>query len=183
MYIQEIGRAGRDGSPAQAVMYYNNSDISAAAKVNDDIRSFCTSESCRRQFICEHFGANVEKNFQFLHECCDNCEKVCDCDSCFCLADVDFDTGTEENTPTEQDGKDQVHCIQQALSDYFKLENSATGLQTASLKTGLSDMLAEEIARNYKTSTRDSIIKKYPMIKSTVAENIIAIMEQCKGLF
>ena len=121
------------------------------------------------------FGASVEKKFQFPHECCDNCEKVCDCDSCFCLADVKFDSGTEENTQTEQDGKDndQVHCIQQALCDFFKMENSATGLPTGSLKTGLSEMLAQDIARNYKTSTKDSIMKKYPMIESRVAENIV----------
>ena len=56
-YIQEIGRAGRDGLPADAVVHFNNSDISTAAKVTDEIREFCMTKQCRREYPCQHFGS------------------------------------------------------------------------------------------------------------------------------
>ena len=169
-------------------MYYNNSDISSAAKVTDDVRSFCTIETCRREFICKHFGGAVEKNFQFCHQCCDNCEKTCNCDYCFCLEDINFDSDNEENSlsaSNENDNKSNrvILCIQQALLDYFILENEATSMPMGSMNTGLTEEMAKDIAKTYKKCTKQAIMIKYSTVRSSVAENIVAIIEQCKSLF
>ena len=40
-YMQETGRAGRDGSAATAVLYYNNRDIAKNRKgITEEIRDF-----------------------------------------------------------------------------------------------------------------------------------------------
>lgn len=85
-YSQEIGRAGRDGAPADAWMIYGPQDIvlrrkmidsgSAPAEVKrrerarlDALLGFCESVSCRRSVLLNHFG-------EVRREPCGNCD-VC----------------------------------------------------------------------------------------------------------
>ena len=57
-YMQEIGRAGRQGQKAEAVLYYNNSDISRSRKgMSEAMIYFCRNEnSCLRKQLLQHFG-------------------------------------------------------------------------------------------------------------------------------
>ena len=44
-YFHETGRAGRGGNQAEAVLYYNNTDISKSVKeMSNSVRSYCLSE-------------------------------------------------------------------------------------------------------------------------------------------
>lgn len=81
-YYQEIGRAGRDGLPAEAIMFYNFGDImmrrnfvdaSGQKEINgeklDFMQKFAEATVCRRRILLSYFSEEV------THDCgnCDNC--------------------------------------------------------------------------------------------------------------
>jgi ATP-dependent DNA helicase RecQ len=85
-YYQEIGRAGRDGEPADAVLFYRTEDLGLrrffAGGGNDEarrafnqsrvemMRGYAEHDHCRRVFVLSYFGEETSG------ECgnCDNCE-------------------------------------------------------------------------------------------------------------
>jgi superfamily II DNA helicase RecQ len=91
-YIQQIGRAGRDGHPAKCLLMYSEWELGSMLKKAQDredsdlreveigwankLTAFVQSKGCRHQFICRSFGEE-------LPECrvdgggghCDNCKR------------------------------------------------------------------------------------------------------------
>ena len=96
-WYQELGRAGRDGAPAEALMLYGMDDIRMRRTFIDDseredaqkrfehqrlnaLLAICEAAGCRRQALLRYFGEASEP--------CGNCDR--------CLAPVETFDGTVE---------------------------------------------------------------------------------------
>ena len=75
-YFQEIGRAGRDGLPSKATLYYNNTDIRTNRPgITHDIITYCRQEQqCRRKVLLDYFGYDLTPENPDSLPCCDVCE-------------------------------------------------------------------------------------------------------------
>ncbi|RTE52037.1 DNA helicase RecQ [Arenibacter aquaticus] len=81
-YYQEIGRSGRDGLPAHALLFHSYGDVIqlqrfASGAANEEVqlaklermKQFSEASTCRRKILLSYFG-------EFLQEDCGNCD-VC----------------------------------------------------------------------------------------------------------
>ena len=82
-YMQEIGRAGRRGSPSTALLYFSKSDISQnrvdSGIVDLQMKKYCENEIiCMRKFILQYFGFKHEVQKE---KCCKVCIDIDDVSS------------------------------------------------------------------------------------------------------
>ena len=74
-YWQEVGRAGRDGSPALAVMCMKGS-----GHINGEVADCFNNEGCSRQMVLATFlGGKVPCNQECACACCSHCAQKCAC--------------------------------------------------------------------------------------------------------
>ena len=112
-YFQEAGRAGRDGLPAKAHIFFNSYDISS-----DVMPKYVQDKKCRRKKILNYFAFNPQKRSGPPHECCDFHKNLCDCDDCVISVDATiFEEGKKQDMTTYSEVSENVPRIHTLAPD------------------------------------------------------------------
>ena len=76
-FVQQIGRAGRDGQPSKAVLLYNGLHLRSC---EENIKEYCSSNSgCLTKLLLAEFGS-LEPETEYDHDCSIHCHKDCLCE-------------------------------------------------------------------------------------------------------
>jgi len=75
-FLQESGRAGRDGRPARSVVLWGAADVVAESRIGDGVQrgrfnqllGYCSTSACRREYLLSVLGSDCEACFG-----CDRC--------------------------------------------------------------------------------------------------------------
>ena len=83
-YVQESGRAGRDGKVACAITFFKASDLDVR-RVSKDMIHYCQNKDCcRRSLLFSHFDDALQESKPHGCVCCDECALSCQCGDCMC---------------------------------------------------------------------------------------------------
>jgi len=143
--------------------------------LTDDMRQLCRITSCRREFLCSHFGFEVDRGENPAdHMCCDVCEKK----------------AMEEEHKDQEDYKE---LVDEAMTDIVDI-NLKTALQNAlkdlishmyhnqtpysHLKVKLPEGCFETIIANcFSLKSHKDILELYPTLLEKDAQNIFLVVQ------
>ena len=156
-YYQEIGRAGRDGEPAHAQMFYGQQDIMMRRRFIDDegsgeerrkrelqrldsLVAFADAPSCRRQALLSYFGEESQP--------CGNCD--------VCLDPAEMIDGTA-------DARKVIEAVQQTGSRFGGgyLADVLLGQHTDKVQsTGHAKLLAFGLGNDHSRTHWQSMVRQ-----------------------
>ena len=156
-YLQESGRAGRDGSQCTAYLLYQGMQL---MHVDQDIKSYIKSNGCQRKQLLQYFDVDCSPQNP-AHLCCDNCSVMCECGTyeykplAYPLCRTDLHPNSKRKRSATEE---QKTTLVNKLAAYHKklhtnlLQRDASGKMKffTNLKflLGLSDLQIQQIAEH-----------------------------------
>ena len=197
-YCQEVGRAGRDGLPARADIYYNSYDISRSRKnMTDVMRNYVKSKECKRKMILNYFDHKVPSTQGPAHMCCDFHSAQCACDDCLlarpaddmdCVdtrypdqpCDSSRDQSDNEPTPLFSEGI-QAEIKKDLINYRLKLQSEVgrSSVGSVALSSGFSINLIDLVLQHLpKLTSVEKVEEILPVYSSKIATDIFCIIQK-----
>ena len=107
-FVQETGRAGRDGHQSNSFLLYHGMLLN---HVEGDIKLFIKSTDCRRKAILEHFNNDCERPL-LKHLCCDNCANNCDCGLPECKTSLQYPLSVDAKSSSSSSRTRDIQPLQ-----------------------------------------------------------------------
>jgi superfamily II DNA helicase RecQ len=176
-FMQEMGRAGRNGNPAESILYITGRHL---RKCEEAIKKYATcNDVCLRQILLERFCEQPDIN-RNMHNCCVVCHQQCRCDDPSCYKYI----RPKESNVVSQRNERFVEKYQKAdllelLQEYQKkLESQCPAyLFSYETTTGFSDSLIKSVLETCKyIFTVDDIFELNPVFTKKHAIDILCMV-------
>ena len=80
-FLQETGRASRQSHVKATSIVLLYPRCLCSQHISSEMKEVLRTKTCRRESILKHYMESQKPVFP-LHDCCDNCSKMCDCKNC-----------------------------------------------------------------------------------------------------
>ena len=193
-YIQETGRAGRDGEQSVAYLIYQGLFLN---HVDKDIKQYVRETDCRRKTLLHKFDGMSSLTFpQPLHMCCDNCSVRCECGEVDCGDLTKFPGITDQQKEciprTRQCTQQQIATLKEHLNDYHKFlvkelldksnNDQLKTLMNPQFLLGFSEhQILQVVANVFKMFTLDDVCCYVEIWNMNHAFKILDILSQVFG--
>ena len=182
-YVQECGRAGRDGGESICHLLYNNL---LTSRCEDDVREYVYSTICRRVAIAKWFGCpQVEKENPC--SCCDRCALGCECDvnrSCQEALQYRLKNDAKETCKEREVPKAKIAELHSLLNDYLlkmKHIQSGQGKAMSYVVTDFefTEFQVSQVLKNcHQIFTLEDVMSKVEIWRIIHAQNILYMLGQ-----
>ena len=164
-YLQEAGRAGRDGIASNAILYCypgcTLGHVSPAMKrytMNDDM--------CRRSLLLQSFGGCHDMTQLHSHSCCDVCTR-----KCVCASPCSYQPVRAEESPLryENEGSDDrpMTPVRHPTSEQVQeLERRLHALKDEKVDVCIPLYVGNDIASGFPTYVIDTVVSQVQYISS-----------------
>lgn len=189
-YVQESGRAGRDGAQSFAVVIRHSNSLRGS--IDPSMKEYIKTTQCRRKLILEAFGASPTLISPVT--CCDNCTYKASCcehsePGCLCVKlDINFltspaispDTAAASSpitkTRTFMSAKQVTEC-RQAISDKLMSESDNPVLPN-NLTPQVYPQFLDNVMTNYRNYLTARDIFGAGAYSLATCEQVLTILEK-----
>ena len=175
MYVQETGRAGRDGLQSHAVIL-RHSDALKGRGVSPEMKSFVDTKDCRRSHILRLFNAEPVQPFA---RCCDNCDQslatTSDIPSWLRISAAG--TMQQQLTRGTIDRRD-IESFKKELLHLNETTQSSTTVLPEHVTSTVYPSFLDNIMRNYKAIITADDVFKLGALSVTISATMIDILNK-----
>lgn len=168
-YLQESGRAGRDGKQSQAILV-TFPHSTGSRNISKEMKMYCKNkDKCRRELLMEQFPGTF-KTPNPIHKCCDICMQKCKCSNNECLfapSKVQSLLSRQVQGTDNESNKESPPFVTSNFrkEDLDLLREELTQLRE-SLEPNFTPLIGMDLASGFPKAAVDSIIKNISQIKS-----------------
>jgi len=180
-FLQEIGRAGRDGQPAKSLLFYIGRHL---VKCEKNMRDYAKStDKCLRTLVLSEFGEQAAVNVG-THDCCVICHGQCKCGGDACAVKmpefVSKTASAEIPKRRERDvSKVQKNELFELLEEYKEQleKNFPVYMFSSESTTCFTDSLIKSVLKkcNYMFTVED-VMELAPVYKKSHASDILLMV-------